>query len=192
MAPAGPAPDINRSPATRASPVAPSSPTGLRLQADRPRGDEATDKRRPIGEERSSMRRFMLGAALIGAFLLVTPDGPHPVAHPGAARAGRRLRQKLAKISQALKKEVEDGSFRGAVVMVASKGKLVYQDAVGVADNAAASHDRRLDLPHLLDDQADGLGRRDDAGRGRHDPAHRSGNEVPARASRSSRSACRR
>src|SRR4051812_44846259 len=40
--------------------------------------------------------------------------------------------QRLAKISQALKKEVDDGSFRGAVVMVARKGKLVYQDSIGM------------------------------------------------------------
>jgi CubicO group peptidase (beta-lactamase class C family) len=40
--------------------------------------------------------------------------------------------QRLAKISAALKKEVADGSFRGAVVMVARKGKLVYQEAVGM------------------------------------------------------------
>src|SRR5205814_8628360 len=33
---------------------------------------------------------------------------------------------------EALKKGVADGSFRGAVVMVARKGKLVYQDAVGM------------------------------------------------------------
>ena len=39
---------------------------------------------------------------------------------------------KLARISAALKKEVDDGSFRGAVVMVARKGKFVYQDAVGM------------------------------------------------------------
>ncbi len=40
--------------------------------------------------------------------------------------------QKLAKIGRVLKKEADDGSFRGAVVMVARKGKLVYQDAVGM------------------------------------------------------------
>ena len=39
---------------------------------------------------------------------------------------------RLAKIGAALKKEVDAGSFRGAVVMVARKGKLVYQDAVGM------------------------------------------------------------
>ena len=37
------------------------------------------------------------------------------------------------------------------------------------------------DLPHLLDDQAAGVAGGDDAGRGRQDPAHRSGLEVPPR-----------
>ncbi|TMH85117.1 MAG: beta-lactamase family protein [Betaproteobacteria bacterium] len=36
------------------------------------------------------------------------------------------------------------------------------------------------DLPHLFDDQAAGIGGGDDAGRGRRDPAHRSGEQVPA------------
>src|SRR3979490_3150504 len=45
--------------------------------------------------------------------------------------------QKLAKISQVLKKEADDGSFRGAVVMVGRKGKLVYQDAVGMQTASA-------------------------------------------------------
>ena len=40
--------------------------------------------------------------------------------------------QRLAKVGAALKKEVADGSFRGAVVMVARKGKLVYQEAFGM------------------------------------------------------------
>jgi CubicO group peptidase (beta-lactamase class C family) len=44
---------------------------------------------------------------------------------------------RLAKIGEALKKEAADGSFRGAVVMVARKGKLVYQDAVGMQTASA-------------------------------------------------------
>ena len=39
---------------------------------------------------------------------------------------------KLAKIGEAMRKEVADGSFRGSVVMVARKGKLVYQDVQGM------------------------------------------------------------
>src|SRR5258706_5919912 len=54
---------------------------------------------------------------------------PLPVAKPEQVGMSS---QKLAKISQVLKKEADDGSFRGAVVMVARKGKLVYQDAVGM------------------------------------------------------------
>ena len=59
---------------------------------------------------------------------------PLPVAKPETVGMSS---QKLAKIGQVLKKEVEDGSFRGAVVMVARKGKLVYQDAVGMQTAAA-------------------------------------------------------
>src|SRR3989440_11261948 len=54
---------------------------------------------------------------------------PLPVAKPEQVGMSS---QKLAKIGRALKKEADDGSFRGAVVMVARKGKLVYQDAVGM------------------------------------------------------------
>src|SRR3982074_2452463 len=54
---------------------------------------------------------------------------PLPVAKPEQVGMSS---QKLAKISQVLKKEADDGSFRGAVVMVARKGKLVYQSAVGM------------------------------------------------------------
>src|SRR5437016_9177165 len=54
---------------------------------------------------------------------------PLPVAKP--EQVGMSA-PRLAKIGEALKKEVADGSFRGAVVMVARKGKLVYQDAVGM------------------------------------------------------------
>ena len=44
--------------------------------------------------------------------------------------------QKLAHIGTVIKKEVDDGSFRGAVVMVARKGKLVYHEAFGMQTQA--------------------------------------------------------
>ena len=65
---------------------------------------------------------FILCAGSLGA-------QPLPLAKP--EQVGMSA-QKLARIDEALKKEVADGSFRGAVVMVARKGKLVYQDAVGM------------------------------------------------------------
>src|SRR5467141_2378649 len=73
------------------------------------------------------------GVACAGLLLVFPAWGlgaqPLPVAKPEQVGMSS---QKLAKISQVLKKEADDGSFRGAVVMVARKGKLVYQDAVGM------------------------------------------------------------
>src|SRR5881296_1273362 len=72
-------------------------------------------------------------AACAGLLLVVLAWGlgaqPLPVAKPEQVGMSS---QKLARIGQVLKKEADDGSFRGAVVMVARKGKLVYQDAVGM------------------------------------------------------------
>src|SRR5881392_36208 len=73
--------------------------------------------------------------ALILSFAaLAAPQPPLPVAKPETVGMSS---QRLAKIGAALKKEVADGSFRGAVVMVARKGKLVYQDAVGMQTASA-------------------------------------------------------
>ena len=79
-----------------------------------------------------------LGTVCAGlAFVLSTwglAAQPLPMAKPEQVGMSS---QKLAKVSDALKKEVADGSFRGAVVMVARKGKLVYQDAVGMQTASA-------------------------------------------------------
>jgi CubicO group peptidase (beta-lactamase class C family) len=79
--------------------------------------------------------RLKLVAAFAAIFLatLVWAQ-PLPLAKPEEVGMSS---QRLAKIGQALKKEVDDGSFRGAVVMVARKGKLVYQDAVGMQTPSA-------------------------------------------------------
>ena len=42
--------------------------------------------------------------------------------------------QRLARISDAFKKEIEQGKLPGAVVLVARKGKLVYSEALGFQD----------------------------------------------------------
>lgn len=46
---------------------------------------------------------------------------------------------RLAKVSQALKREVDQGKLPGVVVMVARKGKLVYADAIGAQDKGAGT-----------------------------------------------------
>src|SRR5881392_3437510 len=75
-------------------------------------------------------RATLAWLALILSFAaLAAPQPPLPVAKPETVGMSS---PRLAKISAALKKEVADGSFRGAVVMVARKGKLVYHDAVGM------------------------------------------------------------
>src|SRR6266702_4674592 len=85
----------------------------------------------PREEPMSQWKRA--GAGCAGLLLVVLAWGlgaqPLPVAKPEQVGMSS---QKLAKIGQVLKKEADDGSFRGAVVMVARKGKLVYQDAVGM------------------------------------------------------------
>jgi len=73
------------------------------------------------------MKRFLALVAFLPAFVLAA--APLPTAKP--EEVGMSSPQ-LAKIATALNKEVADGSFRGAVVMVARKGKLVYQGAYGM------------------------------------------------------------
>src|SRR5213594_3351804 len=75
-------------------------------------------------------RATLAWLALILSFAaLAAAQPPLPVAKPETVGMSS---QRLAKIGAALKKEAADGSFRGAVVMVARKGKLVYHDAVGM------------------------------------------------------------
>src|SRR3954471_6703614 len=66
-------------------------------------------------------------AASFAALAATTP--PLPTAQPETVGMSS---QRLTKVGAALKKEIADGSFRGAVVMVARKGKLVYHEAVGM------------------------------------------------------------
>src|SRR3954469_21832128 len=45
--------------------------------------------------------------------------------------------QRLARIGEAFRKEIDQGKLPGAVVLVARKGKLVYSEAVGFQDKEA-------------------------------------------------------
>src|SRR5262245_29396607 len=75
-------------------------------------------------------RAALVWLALVVSFAaLAASTPPLPTAQPESVGMSS---QRLAKIGAALKKEVADGSFRGAVVMVARKGKLVYHEAVGM------------------------------------------------------------
>src|SRR5438477_4665183 len=84
------------------------------------------------------MKSSTLFSRALAALAFVSLAGlaaePLPVAKPEQVGMSS---QKLSHIGTALKKEVDDGSFRGAVVMVARKGKLVYQHAVGMQTQSA-------------------------------------------------------
>jgi CubicO group peptidase (beta-lactamase class C family) len=80
-------------------------------------------------------RAALVWLALAVSFAALAQTAP-PLASAPPESVGMSS-QRLAKLSAALKKEVADGSFRGAVVMVARKGKLVYQDAVGMQTSDA-------------------------------------------------------
>src|ERR1041384_8676566 len=80
-------------------------------------------------------RAALVWLALVVSFAaLAATTPPLPTAQPETVGMSS---QRLAKVGAALKKEADDGSFRGAVVMVARKGKLVYQDAVGMQTASA-------------------------------------------------------
>jgi CubicO group peptidase (beta-lactamase class C family) len=76
----------------------------------------------------------LLAFALVVAFCSTAGAQGLPAAP--AASVGMSA-QKLERISAAFKKEIDQGKFPGAVVLVARKGKLVYADAVGLQDKAA-------------------------------------------------------
>ncbi len=87
------------------------------------------------------MRRWILGAALLGAVILAAPaalsDNAAPLTTAPAEQIGMS-KQKLERISTALKQEIDEGKLPGVVVMVARRGKLVYSDAIGFQDKGSS------------------------------------------------------
>jgi CubicO group peptidase (beta-lactamase class C family) len=83
------------------------------------------------------MNRWMLGAALVGAFVVAAPAA-WSQANLGLPQAPPEQvgmsKQKLDRIHDALKQDVGDGKLAGTVVLVARKGKLAYADATGFQD----------------------------------------------------------
>ena len=74
----------------------------------------------------------------------------------------------LQRMSDAFKREIDKGTVPGVTVLVARRGQIGWFEALGKQSPDGRRPDgARHDLPHLLDDQADRLGRHHDAGRGR-------------------------
>ncbi len=106
---------------------------------------------------------FVLLSAVLAAGAASAADLPTATPEQVGLSSSR-----LARITETLKADVEAGRIPGAVVIVARKGRIAYAEAVGFRDKAAGQpDDDGFDLPDRLDDQADGVGRGDDALRGR-------------------------
>ena len=105
--------------------------------------------------------------ALAGSALLALAAPPARAEGTFDIPAGAHFNpQKLEKIGEFFKNEVATGKIPGAILLIQQHGKPVYHEFFGVRDPATkAADDRRHHLPHFLDEQADHLGRGDDADR---------------------------
>lgn len=83
------------------------------------------------------MKRWTLIAAFVGAFVVAAPAAWSQV-NLGLAQAQPAevgvSKQKLERIHDVLKRDIDDGKLAGTVVLVARKGKLIYADAAGFQD----------------------------------------------------------
>ena len=90
-----------------------------------------------------------------------------PLARAARPEDAGLSRDRLGHVTAWLQAEVDAGRIPGAVVLIGRGGSVAFAEAFGFRDREAERADGgRFDLPHRLDDQADDLGRGDDAGRG--------------------------
>jgi CubicO group peptidase (beta-lactamase class C family) len=88
-------------------------------------------------EEMTAMKRWVSDAALVGTLVLCCSTAwsqANLALTPATAEQVGMSKQKLDRIHEVLKEEVDQGKLSGTVVLVARKGKLVYADAVGFQD----------------------------------------------------------
>src|SRR6266571_3699804 len=83
------------------------------------------------------MKRWIFGAVLVGALIFAAPTAWSQV-NLGLTQAPPEQvgmsKQRLDRIHDALKQDVNDGKLAGTVVLVARKGKLIYADVTGFQD----------------------------------------------------------
>src|SRR5262245_34929575 len=133
------------------------------------------------------MSRWKLQAATLAAMLVAaTVSLPvcarelQPLATATPEQVGMSA-ERRGRITTVLKKEIADGKLPGAVVMVRPQGKeQPFVCHRPPTQGTKYAHEARDDLPHLLTDQAAGVGGGDDAGRRWCHPAHRSHLQIPA------------
>jgi CubicO group peptidase (beta-lactamase class C family) len=90
--------------------------------------------------------RMLLAAVMIAALLTpigvraqqATPNAPIAGFATAPPEAGGMSAARLARLTSAFRKEIEDRKVPGAVMLIARKGKLVYASALGVRDPSTA------------------------------------------------------
>ena len=88
------------------------------------------------------------------------PARADPAAAARQAGSARPVIAASCEMSDAFKREIDKGTVPGATVLVARRGQIGWFEALGRQSPAAERADgARQHLPHLLDDQADRLGR---------------------------------
>src|SRR5437868_1476504 len=101
-----------------------------------PRNVSGQPKRAAI--KGGSLKPLLLAADLAGSTFATAPSGwsetPLPAVAPEQVGMSK---QRLDRLHDAFKQEVDEGRVAGAVVMVARRGRLAYADAVGFQDKAA-------------------------------------------------------
>ena len=107
--------------------------------------------------------RSMIAALALSASAGVLAQ-PLPTASPDSVGMSA---ERLERITATFTKEIEDKKLPGAVVMVARHGSWCTPSPSAASTTRPAQHAGRLDLPHLLDDQAAGVHGPHDAGGGR-------------------------
>ena len=87
--------------------------------------------------------------------------------------------ERLKRVTATISADVDRGMIPGLVLMIARGGRVGYAEAIGYRDREANAQMRlELDLPHRLDDEADGFGRCDAVDRGGSARYRRAGRAI--------------
>ena len=145
------------------------------------RGEPRAEDHMISSVRRGSRSRLLLALVLAALLVPSVAHAQRPASALPAAPAdsvGMSL-ARLARLTAVFGKEIEDKKVPRRGHADRSKGQARLREALQASVIPRAPTDAaRRDFPHLLDDQADGLGGRDDPGRGRRAPAHGSGLQV--------------
>ena len=87
-----------------------------------------------LREEYHTMMRLGFAVLLISTVNMAAASDPLPKATPESVGLSS---QRLDRLAQAIKRDVEQGRMPGAVVAIARRGKLAYYESFGFVDKAA-------------------------------------------------------